>query len=166
MEEDILGCEQPVDKKTKKPSRSTNEESLKAIDNDVAKAILDYREFSTIVSTFIDKLPECVNPNDGRIHCKFNQYGADTGRMSSSEPNLQNIPSHITDIRQMFTASDGCVLLSSDYSQQEPSCLASFCNELGYTALYEARVRGDDIYRLMKSLPSTYKDTASQKACQ
>lgn len=143
---DILGCEQPVDKKTKKPSRSTNEESLKAIDNDVAKAILDYREFSTIVSTFIDKLPECVNPNDGRIHCKFNQYGADTGRMSSSEPNLQNIPSHITDIRQMFTASDGCVLLSSDYSQQEPSCLASFCNELGYTALYEARVRGDDIY--------------------
>ena len=111
---DILECEPVIDKKTKKPSRSTSEAVLKELDNDVTKAILDYREFATIVSTFIDKLPECVNPNDGRIHCKFNQYGADTGRMSSQDPNLQNIPSHITDIRQMFVASDGQEWVMSD----------------------------------------------------
>lgn len=143
---DILDLPLFYDKKKKKETRSTAEEHLSTLDHEVAKAILNYREFSTIVSTFVDKLPECVNPNDGRIHCKFNQYGADTGRFSSSDPNLQNIPSHITDIRQMFVASEGCVLMSSDYSQQEPSCLASFCNEMGYTSLYDARVQGDDIY--------------------
>lgn len=143
---DILDLPLFYDKKKKKETRSTAEEHLKSLDHELAKAVLNYREFSTIVSTFVDKLPECVNPNDGRIHCKFNQYGADTGRFSSSDPNLQNIPSHITDIRQMFVASEGCVLMSSDYSQQEPSCLASFCNEMGYTSLYDARVQGDDIY--------------------
>lgn len=61
---------------------------------------------SKLVSTYIDKLPECVNPTDGRIHCSFNQYGAKTGRFSSSDPNLQNIPSHNKDIRKMFKASD------------------------------------------------------------
>lgn len=103
---DIIGLKGPVDKKTKEPSRSTSEESLKVNkDNAVVKAILDYREFSTIVSTFIDKLPECVNKNDKRIHCKFNQYGADTGRFSSQDPNLQNLPSHDKNIRKMFTAT-------------------------------------------------------------
>ena len=143
---DILDLPLFYDKKKKKETRSTAEEHLSTLDHEIAKAILSYREFSTIVSTFVDKLPECVNPNDGRIHCKFNQYGADTGRFSSSDPNLQNIPSHITDIRQMFVAGEGCVLMSSDYSQQEPSCLASFCKEMGYTSLYDARVQGDDIY--------------------
>lgn len=74
---DIMGCELFYDKKKKSNTRSTAEEALKKLDNDVAKAILEYRQFSTIVSTFIDKLPECVNPNDSRIHCSFNQYGAD-----------------------------------------------------------------------------------------
>lgn len=104
---DIIGLKGPIDKKTKEPSRSTSEEVLKANkDNAVVKAILDYREFATIVSTFIDKLPECVNKKDGRIHCKFNQYGADTGRFSSQDPNMQNIPSHNKDIRKMFVASN------------------------------------------------------------
>ena len=102
---DIIGIVGPIDKKTKKPTRSTGEDTLKALKHPVADAILEYREFSTIVSTFIDKLPNCVNPNDGRIHCKFNQYGADTGRFSSSDPNLQNIPSHNKDIRKMFKAT-------------------------------------------------------------
>lgn len=111
---DILKLE-AIDKKTKKPTRSTGEEVLKSLDNPIADAVLAYREFSTIVSTFIDKLPECVNPNDGRIHCKFNQYGADTGRMSSNDPNLQNIPSHNKDIRKMFKAtSDEEVLTTED----------------------------------------------------
>lgn len=143
---DILGFPLFYDKKKKKETKSTSEEALLKIDSDVAKAILNYREFATLVSTFIDKMPECVNPKDGRVHCKFNQYGADTGRFSSQDPNLQNIPSHNKDIRQMFVASPGYVLLSSDYSQQEPSCLAALCNEMGYPKLYESRVKGDDIY--------------------
>lgn len=102
---DVIGLV-ATDKRGKQ-TRSTDKEALKTIsDNPVVKAVIDYREFSTIVSTFIDKLPECVQ-SDGRIHCKFNQYGADTGRFSSSEPNLQNIPSHNKEIRHMFKASDG-----------------------------------------------------------
>ena len=143
---DVMKCDLFYDKIKKKYVRSTAEEQLLALNNDVSKAILNYREFSTIVSTFIDKLPECVNPNDGRIHCKFNQYGAATGRFSSKDPNMQNIPSHNKDIRKMFVASPGYVLLSSDYSQQEPSCLATFCKDMGYDALFNARFKGNDLY--------------------
>ena len=143
---DVIGLEPKIDKKTKKPMFSTKDEILQGYKgNAVVDAIIDYREFATIVSTFIDKLPDCVL-EDGRIHCKFNQVGADTGRFSSSDPNMQNIPSHIKDIRQMFIASPGHVLLSSDYSQQEPSCLAAFCKEAGSDALFNARFKGNDLY--------------------
>lgn len=113
---DIMKLNAPKDKKTKQPTRSTSEDVLKQLekDNPVVKAILGYRELSTIVSTFIDKLPGCVNKNDGRIHCKFNQYGADTGRFSSSDPNLQNIPSYNKDIRKMFKATDDEVELTTE----------------------------------------------------
>ena len=146
---DIIGLTGPIDKKTKQPSRSTSEEVLKEIYNEtqnaVVKSILEFREFSTIVSTFIDKLPECVQA-DGRIHCKFNQYGADTGRMSSSDPNLQNIPSHNKEIRQMFKATDGYVLMSSDFSQQEPKALAALCNQQGDSQMYDTFIEGKDLY--------------------
>lgn len=146
---DIIGLEGPIDKKTKEPSRSTSEEVLEKLsDNAVVKAILDYREFSTIVSTFIDKLPECVNKKDGRIHCKFNQYGADTGRFSSQDPNLQNIP-HTADIRQMFKATDGYVLLSSDFSQQEVKGMAQMCGDEG---MMEAFRQGKDFYAQIASV--------------
>ena len=143
---DIMGCPLYKDKRSKKESRSTAEAALAELDNPVSKAVLEYRAFSTIVSTFIDKLPNCVNPNDGRIHCKFNQYGADTGRMSSSDPNLQNIPSHNKDIRKMFKATDGYVLMSSDYSQQEPKCLAALCREQGDSQMYNTFMQGKDLY--------------------
>lgn len=146
---DIMKLEAPVDKKTKKPVRSTNEETLKKLKNPIADAILDYREFSTIVSTFIDKLPECVNPNDGRIHCKFNQYGADTGRMSSRDPNLQNIPSHNKEIRKMFKATDGYVMMSSDFSQQEVKGMAQMC---GDETMAEAFRQGKDFYAQIASV--------------
>lgn len=90
----------------KKKPRGTGEDILEKIDLPIAKDILEYRTLSKLVDTYIDKLPTCVNPNDGRIHCSFNQYGAKTGRMSSSDPNLQNIPSHNKDIRKMFIASN------------------------------------------------------------
>ena len=112
---DIMGVK-AVDKDS---PRGTGEKILSKIDNAFTKALLEYRGIQKLIDTYIDKLPDCVNPVDGRIHCKFNQYGADTGRFSSSDPNLQNIPSHNKEIRQMFKATDGYVLLSSDYSQQE-----------------------------------------------
>ena len=157
---DILGCKKPVDKRTKKETKSTAEDALKALNNDVANAILDYREFSTIVDTFIDKLPDCVNPNDGRIHCKFNQYGAATGRFSSSDPNLQNIPSHIKDIRTMFKASSGYVMMSSDFSQQEPKALAALCRQDGDSQLFDTFMRGKDLYSEIasKAFNKSYED--------
>ena len=146
---DIIGLKGPVDKKTKEPSRSTAEEVLKQLDNPVVTAILKYRELSTIVSTFIDKLPNCVNKKDGRIHCKFNQYGADTGRMSSSDPNMQNIPSHNKDIRKMFIASEGYVLMSADYSQQEPKAMTMMCQD---PKMIQAYKEGKDLYAEIAAL--------------
>lgn len=110
---DIMKVEPP----DPKSPRGTGEAILQKIDSPIAKAILDYREMSKLVSTYIDKLPGCVNPKDGRIHCSFNQYGADTGRFSSSDPNLQNIPSHNKDIRKMFVATNEEKLVSTDTQQ-------------------------------------------------
>lgn len=102
----IVGLEPKVfDKKTGMPIYKTGEEILSLYDDPICKAILEWRGISKLISTYIDKLPRCLNPNDHRVHCKFNQYGADTGRMSSSDPNLQNIPSHNKDIRKMFVAT-------------------------------------------------------------
>ena len=153
---DIMGCPLYFDKKKKQETRSTSEDSLVRLDNPISKAILDYREFSTIVTTFIDKLPECVNPKDGRIHCKFNQYGADTGRFSSQDPNLQNIPSHNTDIRKMFVASDGYVLMSSDFSQQEPKALAAMCAKAGDRQMLDTVLAGKDLYAEIASKAFNY----------
>ena len=99
---DIL-CLDPPDPKN---PRGTGEEILSKMDNDVAKTILEYRAYANLISTYIEKMPDCMNPNDGRVHCKFNSYGADTGRFSSSDPNLQNLPSHVKDIRPMFIADN------------------------------------------------------------
>lgn len=139
---DILKIKSP----NEKFPRGTGEPILEKIDIPITKAILEYREVAKLLSTYIDKLPECVNPKDGRIHCSFNQYGADTGRMSSSEPNLQNIPSHNKDIRKMFVASDGYVLMSSDFSQQEPKCLAALCKKAGDDQMYNTFMQGKDLY--------------------
>lgn len=130
----------------KKSPRGTGVDILEKIDLPIAKDILEYREMSKLVDTYIDKLPNCVNPNDGRIHCKYNQYGAKTGRFSSSEPNLQNIPSHNKDIRKMFIASPGYVLMSSDFSQQEPKCLAALCRKQGDSQMYNTFMEGKDLY--------------------
>lgn len=143
-----------------KSPRGTGVNILKQMNNSVAKIVLEYRAISKLVSTYIDKLPECVNPDDGRIHCKFNQYGADTGRFSSSDPNLQNIPSHNKDIRKMFIAGDSNVLLSSDFSQQEPKCLAALCRQHGDSKMYDTFMAGKDLYSEIasKSFNVPYED--------
>ena len=139
---DILKIESP----DKKNPRGTGVDILSKMNNPIAEAILAYRTIDKLIGTYVDKLPECVNPDDGRIHCSFNQYGADTGRMSSSDPNLQNIPSHNKDIRKMFVASPGYVLMSSDYSQQEPKALAAMCKKAGDSQMYDTFMQGKDIY--------------------
>lgn len=92
---------QPVDKKE---PRGTGEEILKQINLPICNLVLEQRGIEKLIGTYTDKLPECVSPRDHRLHAEFNQYGADTGRFSSSNPNLQNIPSHSKDIRMMFVA--------------------------------------------------------------
>ena len=103
---DILGVEEGLDKKS---PRGTGEEVLKKISEkypelEICKLILENRGLLKLINTYIDKLPECVSVKDNRLHAHFNQIGADTGRFSSSDPNLQNIPSHNNEIRMMFTA--------------------------------------------------------------
>ena len=129
----------------KKSPRGTGEDILAKIDNPIVKTILEYRSVQKLIGTYIDKLPNCLE-SDGKIHCQFNQYGARTGRFSSKDPNLQNIPSHNKDIRPMFVASPNHLLISMDYSQQEPSCLAAFCKKMGYDNLFNARFKGNDLY--------------------
>lgn len=142
---DILK-EKPI---PRQPARGTGEAVLQAMDNEFCKVILEYREVAKLISTYVDKLPKIVNPNDGKIHCSFNQYGAKTGRFSSNEPNLQNIPSHNKDIRKMFVADDGYVLMSSDYSQQEPKVMTQMC---GDEKMLNAYKHGKDLYAEIASL--------------
>ena len=142
---DILG-EKPV---PRQPVRGTGEAVLQAMDNEFCKVILEYREIAKLITTYVDKLPKVINPNDGKIHCSFNQYGAKTGRFSSNEPNLQNIPSHNKDIRKMFVADEGNVLMSSDYSQQEPKLMTQMC---GDKKMLQAYLDGKDLYAEIASL--------------
>ena len=90
---------------SKKSPRGTGEEVLEKMGHPLGKLILNYRGVAKLLNTYIDKMPAIVNKKTGKIHCSFNQYGTDTGRFSSSDPNLQNIPSHNKDIRPMFIGS-------------------------------------------------------------
>lgn len=100
----------------KNDERGTGEEILQKLDHPLCKAILEYREVDKLISTYIDKLPTMLNPVTGKIHCSFHQNGTVTGRFSSSDPNAQNIPSKNKEIRQMFCASLGHVMVGADYS--------------------------------------------------
>ncbi len=106
-----------------------------------------YRELEKLRNTYIAKLPACVHPKTGRIHTSFNQTGAATGRLSSSDPNLQSIPAHRevgVDIRRAFVAPPGRVLLGADYSQIELRILAHFSRDEALIAAFE---RGEDLHR-------------------
>ncbi|MBC7318967.1 DNA polymerase I, partial [Candidatus Bipolaricaulota bacterium] len=109
--------------------------------------LIAYRELEKLRNTYIEKLPHYVHPKTGRIHTSFNQTGTATGRLSSSDPNLQNIPAKTevgVDIRRAFIAPPGKVLLGADYSQIELRILAHFS---GDEALIEAFRRGEDLHR-------------------
>lgn len=122
--------------------RGTGDEILSAMDEPIVEAILNYRGVYKLLSTYIDKMPRVINPVTGKIHASFNQNGTDTGRFSSSDPNLQNIPSHNDDIRQMFTAGkteDGedNILIFADYSQQEPKATAWLSQDKNMIEIYK-----------------------------
>ena len=152
-----------------KNPRGVGKEILEQIDHPLARAILEQRKFEKLLSTYIDKMPEIANPNDGRIHCKFNQIGADTGRTSSNSPNLQNIPSKAWklidgtkidaghDVRRMFRASPGNILISCDYSAQEPRLTAHLSRDEKMVKAYQ---EGKDVYSEIASIAfnKTYEE--------
>lgn len=116
-------------KKTKTGQYVTSEEVLESLKgkHEIVEKILDYRGLKKLLSTYIDSLPELINPKTGRIHTSFNQTVTATGRLSSSNPNLQNIPIRNTDgkeIRKAFIPDDGCEFFSADYSQIELRIMA------------------------------------------
>lgn len=134
---------------SKKKPRGTGEEILEQFDNPLVTALLKFRKASKLVSTYVDKFPKIINAKTGRIHARFNQLGTITGRFSSDDPNLQNIPSHAKDIRKMFKASDGYVMLSCDYSAQEPRLIVHLAqDEKGI----QAYIDGKDLYAEIASL--------------
>ena len=128
--------------------RGTGEDILKKIELPICKVILEKRGVEKLLGTYIDKLPECVCEKDGKLHAHFNQVGTDTGRFSSSDPNLQNIPSHEKAIRMMFKASEGNVFVGSDFSQQEPRLLSHMS---GDEQMINAYKQGKDLYATIAS---------------
>ena len=129
--------------------RGTGEDILVKLNLSVGNAVLKCRGLEKLIGTYIDKLPKDINPKTGKIHASFNLTGTVTGRFSSSDPNLQNIPSHNKEIRKMFVAEEGCVFVGSDYSQQEPRILAHMS---GDEHLIQAYKEGKDIYAWVASL--------------
>jgi DNA polymerase-1 len=122
-----------------------------AVDHDVPRLVLDYRQLSKLKSTYVDALPAMVNPRTGRVHTTFNMAGSATGRLSSINPNLQNIPIRTElgrEIRAAFVAEPGNFLIKADYSQIELRLLAHFSED---PPLVEAYRRGDDVHTLTAS---------------
>ncbi|UJR63752.1 DNA polymerase I [Dickeya zeae] len=139
----------PVIKKTPKGAPSTNEEVLAelALDHPLPKLILEHRELAKLKSTYTDKLPQMINPLTKRVHTSYHQAVTATGRLSSSDPNLQNIPVRNEEgrrIRQAFIAPQGYRILAADYSQIELRIMAHLSRDAG---LLKAFSEGLDIHR-------------------
>jgi len=139
----------PALKKTKTGSSTDFEvlEQLAAMGHEVPRLLIEYRELAKLKSTYVDALPGYVNQGTGRIHTSFNQTGAATGRLSSSDPNLQNIPIRTPRgeaIRRAFVAAPGCALLTADYSQIELRLLAHLSGDPAFLQAFE---QGGDIHR-------------------
>lgn len=122
-----------------------------ALSHEVPRLVLEYRQLSKLKSTYVDALPALLNAGTGRLHTTFTQTGTATGRLASSNPNLQNIPIRTElgrEIRAAFIAEPGYVLLAADYSQIELRLLAHYSKD---RSLVEAYRRGDDIHTLTAS---------------
>lgn len=143
----------PVLKKTPKGQPSTAEEVLQelALDYPLPKLLIEHRGLSKLKSTYTDKLPQMINPVTGRIHTSYHQAVTATGRLSSSDPNLQNIPVRTEEgrrVRQAFVAPEGYKLIAADYSQIELRIMAHLSGDRG---LLEAFAKGLDIHKATAS---------------
>ena len=141
--------ELPVIKKTPSGAPSTDEEVLQKLAEDypLPARILDYRSLAKLMSTYIEKLPRMADPKTGRVHTSFSQATAVTGRLASSDPNLQNIPVRTEEgrrIREAFIPADGCKLLSADYSQIELRIMAHIAEDENLLAAFAA---GKDVHQ-------------------
>ena len=140
----------PVISKTPKGAPSTAESVLQELadrGHELPALILEHRGLAKLKSTYTDKLPEMVNPTSGRVHTSYHQAVAATGRLSSSDPNLQNIPVRSEEgrrIRQAFVPEEGFVMLAADYSQIELRIMAHLSGDSG---LLQAFAAGEDIHR-------------------
>ena len=139
----------PVLKKTPSGAPSTDEEVLErlAADYPLPKTLLEYRALTKLKSTYTDKLPRMVNPATGRVHTNYAQATAVTGRLASTDPNLQNIPVRTPEgrrIREAFIAPPGCVIVSADYSQIELRIMAHISRDEN---LLRAFAAGEDVHR-------------------
>ena len=136
-------------KKTPSGAPSTDEDVLQelALDYPLPKVILEYRGMAKLKSTYTDKLPKMIDPNTGRVHTSYSQAVAVTGRLASSDPNLQNIPVRTAEgrrIREAFIAPPGSCIVSADYSQIELRIMAHLSQDQG---LLQAFAAGEDIHR-------------------
>ena len=141
--------ELPVIKKTPSGAPSTDEEVLQKLAEDypLPARILDYRSLAKLMSTYIEKLPRMADPKTGRIHTNFSQATAVTGRLASSDPNLQNIPVRTEEgrrIREAFIPAEGCKLLSADYSQIELRIMAHIAEDENLLAAFR---EGKDVHQ-------------------
>ncbi len=145
--------ELPVVKKTASGTPSTDEEVLAKLAEDypLPKVLLDYCSLAKLKGTYTDKLPRMVNPQTGRVHTSYAQAVAVTGRLASTDPNLQNIPIRTAEgrrIREAFIAPPGNVLVSADYSQIELRIMAHISQDAG---LLRAFAEGIDVHRAAAS---------------
>ena len=136
-------------KKTKTGQYVTSEEVLNTLvgKHPVVQQILDYRGYKKLLSTYIDALPELINPRTGKIHTSYNQAVTTTGRLSSSNPNLQNIPirdENGKEVRKAFIPEPGCEFFSADYSQIELRLMAHLCGDKNMVEDFNS---GHDIHR-------------------
>ena len=143
----------PVIKKTPKGQPSTAEAVLQelALEYELPRLILEYRSMSKLRSTYTEKLPLMIDPDTGRVHTSYHQAVAATGRLSSSDPNLQNIPIRKKEgrrIRQAFVADKGCLMVSADYSQVELRIMAHLSGDEG---LLKAFSEGADVHKATAS---------------
>ncbi len=139
---------EPAARRGKTKSRSTAAEVLEELSgrHPLPAKVIEFREFSKLKSTYVDALPRLIRPETGRLHTSYNQTGTATGRLSSSDPNLQNIPIRTAlgrEIRAAFVAEPGKILLSADYSQIELRVMAHFSKD---PVLLEAFRNGEDIH--------------------
>jgi DNA polymerase-1 len=162
----------PAVMKTPSGQPSTNEEALEAIANDHAlpRMILEYRGLAKLRSTYTEKLADNVNPRTGRVHTNYNQATAATGRLSSQDPNLQNIPIRTDEgrrIRQAFVAPNGWKIVAADYSQIELRIMAHLSGDAGLLAAFHGN---QDIHRATAAevfgLPLEQVDTNQRRAAK